>query len=157
MYVPLDDQPPHAALLSQETKASMPKVPAAVAGFDVTEMEEDLRLMRRGPGLSYAIECQLQVKRRIKDQTVDWPEEALRREAIRRLERHGSVSYLLVARMNDSFCSFVTGRALRIVEAGLRCAVSIHRRLGCEAADRNLMRKAQEQLRTAQSRGIKTH
>ena len=76
---------PNAELNSFAVLQAWEGPPETLKAFDPTTLEEDLRLVRRGPDVSHVKEGAITPKRLVKDDRVDWPEEALRSDMLKRL------------------------------------------------------------------------
>ena len=84
--------------------------------FDPTLMEDDVRRMRRGPDIGFVQENLGSGVRRVKDDLVDWKEEAAVRKALELLDAHGFMVHPDVVQMADRLCSYVTGRVIQELE-----------------------------------------
>ena len=65
--------------------------------MDTTSMEEPLRKLINAPDMSHARESAVKVKTWAKDEEVKWPEEAVRRTCLKRINASGLVDHLLEA------------------------------------------------------------
>ena len=88
---------------------------------DLTTLEDDFRLMRRGPNVTFAKECATTPKRFIAptEATLRWPEDRLRKQTLDLLASAGFHEHALILLMSDRMCAWLTSRVTKLLEAGI--------------------------------------
>ena len=79
-------------------------------------MEDALRRLCTAPNLDHVRESNVTVRAMVKDDTVDWPQEAVRRGCIELFRDTNLLSHPAIAACSDRLCAYVPARVAQTLE-----------------------------------------